>query len=70
MEDFFSLRDRLNIFVSGLTIEKHVSLGKIGEFFFNVNVSKLLPVMWITSNSFPKSLPDLTNLFQLKELII
>ena len=23
-----------------------------------------------TSNSFPKSLPDLTNLFQLKELII
>ena len=61
MEDFFSPRDRLNIFVSGLTIEKHVSLGKIGEFFFIVNVSKLLPVMWNISahsssmNYFPLS---------------
>ena len=61
MEDFFSLRDRLNIFVSSLIIEKHVSLGKKGEIFFIVNVSKLLPVMWIISahissmNSFPMS---------------
>ena len=57
----YFLRDRLNIFVSGLTIEKHVSLGKIGEILFIVNVSKLLPVMWIISahsssmNSFPLS---------------
>ena len=34
----------------------------------NVCISSLLIVS--TSNIFPKSLPDLTNLFQLKELII
>ena len=31
MEDFFSPRDRLNIFVSGLTIEIHVSMSEMGE---------------------------------------
>ena len=33
-------------------------------------ISPLSKGTYFTSNGFPKSLPDLTNLFQLKELII